>query len=105
MRVTATHRAEAQLRKRGEWWRENRNKAPDLFDREFAEAIERLGRIASSLPIYSRPRGHIVRRYLMPKTRCHLYVEVIEAVGEVLILAASGGQRRRPPRLRLQDAP
>ena len=97
--------AEAHLLARRIWWRENRDKAPDLFDRELAEAIDRLARSAGTLPIFVRRAGHVVRRYLMPKTRCHLYLEVTETQSEVLVLAAGGSQRKRPPRLRLQDAP
>jgi len=97
--------AEAQLLARKKWWRHNRDKAPDLFERELAEAIDRLGREAQTLPVFAIRAGHVVRRYLMPKTRCHLYVEATETPAEVVVLAASGGQRKRPPRLRLQDAP
>ena len=97
--------AEAQLRARRIWWRANRDKAPDLFDRELAEAIDRLGGSAGTLPIFVRRAGHVVRRYLLPKTRCHLYLEVTETPGEVVVLAAGGSQQKRPPRLRLQDAP
>ena len=97
--------AAAQLLARRTWWRANRDKAPDLFDREFAEAIERLGRTAGALPVFLRRAGHVVRRYLMPKVRCHLYLEVTEMPAEVVVLAAGGSQRKRPPRLPLHDAP
>ena len=70
MKVIVSPRAEAQIRKRREWWRQN-----------------------------------TIRWYRMPKTRCHLYLEVIEASGEVHVLAAGGCQRRRSPRLHLHDAP
>lgn len=105
MKVIVSPRAEAQIRRRAEWWRQNRDKAPDLFDREFVEALERIQRIAPTLPVWSRQLGHTIRRYRMAKTRCHLYLEVSEAAGEVYVLAAGGGQRRRPPPLHLQDAP
>jgi len=83
----------------------NRDKAPDLFDRELDDAIEALGRNVASLPVFVTRSGHAIRRYLMPKTRCHLYLELNETRAEVRVLAAAGGQRRRPPRIRLQDAP
>jgi len=95
--------ANAQLSVRRKWWRENRAKAPDLFDRELAAAVDRIARTAASLPVFSERRGHTIRRYLMPKTRCHLYLEVLEDPAEVLVLAAGGGQRKRPPRFRLQE--
>lgn len=75
----------------------------DLFDEELAEAIDQLGRIAGSLPVFARRSGHTIRRFLMPKTRCHLYIEVMEAAAQVLVLAAGGGQRKRAPGVRLQE--
>jgi len=103
--VRFSREAEEQLRTRRIWWRANRDKAPDLFDRELAEAIDRLRRSARTLPIFVKRAGHVVRRYLMPKTHCHLYLEVTDSPAEVLVLAAGGSQRKRPPRLRLHDAP
>jgi hypothetical protein len=103
VRFTAT--AAAQIAARRKWWRENRDKAPDLFDREYDDAIEDLGRRAGSLPVFASEGGHAIRRYLMVRTRCHLYFEVIETPAEIRVLAAGGGQRKRPPRMRLHDAP
>ena len=97
--------AAGQLRARRIWWRENRDKAPDLFERELAEAIGRLGRSAGTLPIFVRRAGHVVRRYLMPKTRCHLYLEVTDAPAEVVVLAAGGSQRKRPKTLPMSPRP
>ncbi len=105
MRVRFTLDAAAQISARREWWRDHRDKAPELFDIELAEAIERLGRTAGSLPVFAMRSGRTIRRYLMPKTRCHLYLQVIEASAEVLVLSAGGGQRKRPPRFRFQESP
>jgi hypothetical protein len=104
IRVRFSLLADAQLRARRLWWRENRDKAPDLFDRELGEAVDRLARNAAMLPIFARRSGHVIRRYLMPRTRCHPYLEVTENPPEVIVLAAGGGQRKRSPRFRLQDA-
>jgi hypothetical protein len=82
MRVLVTPEAEAQLDSRRRWWRDHREKAPDLFDEEFLAAVKRIGGAA----------------------RCHLYFEIDEQVAVVWVIAAGGGQRRRPPRFRLQDA-
>jgi hypothetical protein len=103
--VRFTPTAARQLAARRNWWRQNREKAPDLFDRELDEAVEKLAVSARSLPIFAELAGHSVRRYRMPKSRCHLYFEVIKSPGEVRVLAAGGSQRRRPPKIRLQDEP
>ena len=98
MRVIITPEGEAQLATRRTWWRENRPKAPDLFDRELATAVRRIGRNPEAYPVFAERRGRTIRRCLMLKTRCHLYFE-IRSSNEVWVLAAGGGQRKRPPRL------
>jgi hypothetical protein len=50
MRLRFTPEAEAQLQRRKRWWRQNRDKAPDLFDREFATAAQQI----HSSPLWSR---------------------------------------------------
>src|SRR5262245_48413054 len=99
MRVRVTPEAESQLARRKGWWRENRPKAPDLFDRELGEAFDQLAQAPESFPVFAERRGHTIRRCLLYKTRCHLYFEIRVPAGEVWVLAAGGGQRRRPPRL------
>ena len=103
MRVLVTPEAEAQLDARKQWWRQHREKAPDLFDEEFLAAAEQVGRAPGSFPIHVLRNGRAIRRCLMPKTRCHLYFETFEQAGEVWVIAAGGGQRRRPPQFRLQE--
>ena len=104
MRVLVTPEAQAQLGARDEWCREHRDKAPDLFDEEFLSIVERIATAPASFPIHVQRRGRTIRRGLMPKTRCHLYFEVDERTHVVWIVAAASGQRRRPPRFRLQEA-
>jgi hypothetical protein len=104
MRVLVTPEAEAQLDVRRKWWRDHREKAPDLFDEEFLAAMERIGRAPGSFPIHVQRRKPTLRRCLMPKSRCHLYFEIDEQAGVAWVIAAAGGQRRRPPRFRLQEA-
>src|SRR5262245_2158648 len=104
MRVRVTPEAQAQLEKRKRWWREHREKAPDLFDREFMAATERIGSSPTSLPVFAEKRRRSIRRCLMPKTECHLYFEIFEERQEIWVVAAAGGRRATSPRLRLQDA-
>ncbi len=105
MRVHVTPEGETQLAARKRWWRENRPKAPDLFDEELAQAMDQVAQAPESFPIFAERRGHTIRRCLLQKTRCHLYFEIRAAAGDVWVLAAAGGQRRRPPRIALRDLP
>jgi plasmid stabilization system protein ParE len=106
MRVRITPQAQAQLEERKQWWRQHRDKAPDLFDREFVAAAERIGSSPTSFPVFTEKRGRRIRRCLMPKTQCHLYFEILEDRREISVVAAGGGRRGKPPGFRLQeDAP
>jgi plasmid stabilization system protein ParE len=103
MRVRITPEAEAQLGERKRWWRQHRDKAPDLFDREFFTAMERIASSPTSFPVFAEKRGRRIRRCLMPKTACHLYFEILDHRSEVSVVAAGGGRRAKPPRYRLQE--
>ncbi|HEY7371084.1 MAG TPA: hypothetical protein VIF57_02825 [Polyangia bacterium] len=103
MRVRITPEAQAQLEQRKRWWRQHRDKAPDLFEHEFAAAAARMGSSPMSFPVFTEKRGRGIRRCLMQKTQCHLYFEILEGLGEISIVAASGSRRRKPPRFRLQE--
>ena len=104
MRVLVTPEALEQLDRRRQWWREHRDKAPDLFDEEYLAAVARIRGAPGSFPVHVQRPGRAIRRCLMPKTHCHLYFEIFDQAGEVWVVAAAGGQRRRPPRFRLQEA-
>ena len=57
MRVRITPEALAQLEERKRWWRQHRDKAPDLFDREFVAATERIASSPTSFPAFAEKRG------------------------------------------------
>jgi len=99
MKVVIAPEAEAQLLVRKRWWRTHRPKAPERFDQELAEVLNQVGEMPESFPVYSERSGRTVRRCLLRKASCHLYFEVVEAAGEVWILAARGAVQRRLPRL------
>jgi hypothetical protein len=105
MRVVVMPDAESQLATRRAWWRENRPATKDLFDQELAVAIDRIANAPFTSKVFVERRGHPIRRRLLPKTRCHLYFEILEGQGEVQIVAAAGSRQRRAPRIRLQDGP
>jgi plasmid stabilization system protein ParE len=99
MRVVIAPEAEAQILIRKRWWRSHRPKSSERFDQELAEAFNQIGQMPKSFPAYSERSGRIVRRCLLRKASCHLYFEVMEAVGEVWIVAAWGAVQGRGPRL------
>jgi hypothetical protein len=105
MKVRITPEGEAQLAIRRKWWRQNRSKAPDLFDEELAAAIGRIAQAPESFPTFAERKGRTIRRCLMKRTRCQLYIETDTSAGVVWLLAAGGGQRRRPPRIQLRTPP
>ena len=103
MRIRFTPEAQAQLEERKQWWREHRDKAPDLFDQEFVAAAERIASSPLSFPVFTEKHGRSIRRCLMPKTACHLYFEILDDRSEISVVAAGGGRRAKAPRFRLQD--
>lgn len=80
------------------WWRENRDKNPDLFDEEVAAAIQTLDGTPMAGEFYKRARGRDVRRILLKKTRHHMYYWVDDA-GHVEVITIWGAQRRHGPKL------
>lgn len=99
MKVIIAPQAEAQLRLRQQWWRQHRSKAPERFEQELAHALREIADHPESLPVYAEKDGRTVRRYLLTRTRCHLYFEIVPTADEVWIVAAWGASRRRGPRL------
>ena len=67
-------RALAQVRVVDEWW-QNRLAAPTLFADELANALEMLGRVVLLGVIYPFPL-FAVRRFLLPRSRYHVYCAV-----------------------------
>lgn len=91
--VLTTPRADLQILEIDAWWRENRDKAPDLFEEELELAPALL---ADSPGIGKRSPGHRgVRRLLLRSTR-NYYVEEDD---RVLVLAVWGAVRGAGPDL------
>ena len=99
MKLVFTPEADRQATKMDTWWREHRPKARDLFARELAEAGELIASAPTVDAMYTTRSGKPARRVLMPKTRNHLYYEVHEAQGLVVVLAVWGAPRGGGPRL------
>ncbi|UJR85775.1 hypothetical protein [Sandaracinus amylolyticus] len=81
------------------WWDENRPDARGLVVDELDAALAYLGENATTLPEFPRiGRTLVVRRYLLPRTRRHVYFTV--EPDRVLVLAVWGSVRSVLPRLR-----
>lgn len=99
MKLVVAPEAAAQILVRKQWWRANRSKAPERFDEELEAALAGIAERPESYPVFSAQTGRIVRRCLLPKTRCHLYFEVVSTANEVWVIAARGAAQRRGPKL------
>lgn len=81
------------------WWRENRPAARDLFAREMSDARRLLSATPDAGAPFTTRRGVVVRRLLLPRTRCHIYYEVHRETDAVMIVAVWGAPRGGGPKL------
>ena len=96
-RVELAPRALEQVRLIDGWWRENRLAAPTLFAEEIAHALEQLERgVLFGVP-YPFPLFE-VRRFLLPKSRYHIFYSVDGDV--VKVRAVWHASRGKGPYLR-----
>jgi hypothetical protein len=94
--VSFSPEALEQLEARRTWWKANRASA-DLFDIELGVAITTIGDRGASLPVVRNLEGRAIRRWMMPRTRCHLYFEVVAS--RVIVVSAWGARMGRLPAL------
>jgi plasmid stabilization system protein ParE len=93
--VLTTLQADLQILEIDAWWRENREKAPELFEEELGLAFAML---EDSPGIGKRYPGHPgVRRLLLRSTRNHVYY--VEEVDRILVVAVWGAVRAAGPDL------
>jgi len=79
------------------WWRENREKAPNLFREELAAAFETITEAPALGRRFEKMSGHDVRRVLMRSTRTHVYYVFDDA--RVSVVAVWGAIKGRGPDL------
>jgi plasmid stabilization system protein ParE len=94
--VVTSDRAELQIFEIDAWWREHRDKAPDLFEEELADVLRLIGsapRVGKRVP---HPTEH-VRRAMMHKTRHHVYY--VEREQYVFVVAVWGAVKGSGPDL------
>lgn len=79
------------------WWRDNRDKAPDLFNREVEEGIERLD--ASPVAGVVRHVGRSRDPSLPAEEDAALLYHGVEDSGDAEVMTIWGAQRRYGPKL------
>ncbi len=97
MKLRFAPRALAEAKRKKTWWLKNRPSAPDLFDDELSDTLERIVNTPTLGSEYPGRFDISVRRVLMPRTRNHVYFTVDG--DEVVILSVWGAQRRSGPQL------
>lgn len=91
-----TPQADLHILELDAWWREHRDKAPDLFEQELAIAFRTISAAPSAGKIYPHPAAK-VRRFLMRSTRNHVYY--VERDDDVLVVAVWGAVKGSGPDL------
>jgi plasmid stabilization system protein ParE len=94
--VLVSAKAEEQIATIDAWWHENRDKAPELFQQELAQAFETIS-VAPELGRRHPWRGVEVRRVLMRSTRHHVYY--VDQPDSIVVVAVWGAVRGAGPDL------
>jgi plasmid stabilization system protein ParE len=98
MRLRFTPRALREAKRLKSWWSANRLGAPDLFDEELDDALQRIIATPSLGIAYATGRfGVQVLRFLLTKTENHVYYAVDD--DEIVVLSVWGAPRERGPKL------
>lgn len=95
--VFTTQRAHRQILEIGEWWRSNREKAPDKFADELELAFRTIETLPGAGQRYPDPRRE-VRRVFLRSTRHHVYY--VEEEERILVVAVWGAVKGAGPDLR-----
>jgi plasmid stabilization system protein ParE len=94
--VRTTPIADAHIEALDAWWRENRDKAPDLFEQELAMAFRTISSAPAVGKTYTHRDAH-VRRVVMRTTRMHVYY--VDQPAFVLVVAVWGAIKGAGPDL------
>lgn len=98
MKVLLLDEARAQFESEDAWWRENRD-SKDLFIDEFEATLRRIVNLPDVGQKYRWKGGCLIQRWLMPKTRCHIYC-FHDGDNDILeIHSVWGARRKRGPKL------
>lgn len=100
MRVVFTARADGSIEKADAWWREHREKNPELFTEELIAATwmlrhaPHIGKRALDVELQG------VRFVILQKTEKLLYYRVLEEEDVVELLLVWGARKEHPPKLK-----
>jgi plasmid stabilization system protein ParE len=94
--VVTTPVADIQILEIDTWWRENREKAPDLFEDELALAFQTIGAVPEAGKRYPHSDAD-VRRLLLRTTRHHVYY--VEREDKIVVVAVWGAVKGAMPDL------
>lgn len=91
---------EAQRRFEAEdaWWRANRD-SKELLTEEFVATLGRVSSLPERGQHYRSCRGKLIQRWLMPRTRCHIYYFHDRERSTIEVHTIWGARRRRGPKL------
>jgi hypothetical protein len=98
LNVILLEEAQRQFEAEDAWWREHRD-AKGLFLEEFEETLRHLSIAPGSGQRYRRARGKLIQRWMMKKTRCHVYYFHDRERDVLEIHSLWGARRRRGPQL------
>ena len=99
MNVRLTPDAEEQAEASDSWWREDRKEARDLFARELAASKAQLVSTPKIGIVYAVVRGQPVRKFLMPRTRHHIFYAIDPETGDIIVHAIWGAPKEHGPKL------
>jgi plasmid stabilization system protein ParE len=94
--VRTTPQADLHILELDAWWRENRDKAPDLFEQELSMTFRTIGSAPYAGKRYPHPDADVYR-VLMRSTRNHVYY--VERDDYVLVVAVWGAVKDAGPDL------
>ena len=98
-RIVVAGRARIAISRVGAWWKANRTAAPRLFEEELAGAFELIANAPAAGEEWRSQRLPGVRRWLLPKSRYHVYYTADEQQSVVIVRMVWFASRGRGPRL------
>jgi plasmid stabilization system protein ParE len=94
--LRTTLQADLHILELDSWWREHRDKAPELFEQELSVAFRTIASAPEAGKRLRHPDAE-VRRILMRATRNHVYY--VESDDHVLVVAVWGAVKESGPDL------